>query len=386
MIPHDPALDDAYGRQAWRPLLRVTFVDPAGNPLLTPPPITPAGRYVADSSVWPRQTVELTLPTAITPDRTASPVSPYGGGVVLDVGAEFLGEQRWFRLATLDVTETAIDRPEGTITVKAASHEARVDEDRVTTRTSTSAGTGTALVTSLVRRTLGNGHPVVNLVPPASDPAYAAGAFRLDGGVWQTVEAIGDASGFESHFDNAGALVMRQVPVKASTPSTRVVVGPGGQLTGYKSVRGWAYNSVAQPYEDDAGARVVGVWQDTNPASATRVGGPYGRHTRMLDAIRVDTGKLPTQAVADKAATTAARRMGAPFRSATLRTIPAPWIEPGDTVGVEFLGALEERLLVVRHEFPVDGLDVATIVAADDTYTSDLGTSPTGRKADHAHR
>lgn len=373
MIPHDPALDAAYGQQAWRPLLRVTFVDPAGNLVPSPPTITPAGRYVADASVWPRQAVTLTLPTAITPDRTASPVSPYGGGVLLDVGAEFLGAARWFRLGTLDVTETRISRPDGTITVKAASHEARVDEDRVETRTATSAGTGTALVTSLVRRTLGAGHPVRNLVPGGSDPAYAAGAFRLDGGVWQTVEAIADASGFEAYFDATGVLVLRPTPVKG-TPAARVVVGPGGQLTGYDSVRGWAYNRVAQPYEDDAGARVVGVWQDTAATSATRVGGPYGRHTRMLETIRVDTGKLPTQAVADRAAATAARRMAAPFRSATLRTIPAPWVEPGDTVAVEFLGALTESLVVVRHEFPVDGLDVATLTAADDAYTYDLGT------------
>lgn len=373
MIPHDPALDAAYGKQAWEPLVRLTFTDAAGNALPTPPPVLPAGRYTADASRWPRQTVDdLTLPTAITPAATASPVSPYGGLLLVDVGVRFLGVARWFRLATLDVTETRVNRPEGTITVKAASHEARIDEDRVESRTATSAGKGTALVTSLVRRTLGATHPVRNLVPDADDPAYAAGAFSLDGGTWQTVEAIGDASGFESWFDHMGALVIAPTPVKG-TPAADLVVGQGGQVTGYESTRGWAYNRVAVPYETPAGARIVGLWEDTNPASATRVTGPYGRHTYVADTVRVDT--LPTQAVANRAAATQARRQGAPFRSASLRTIPAPWIEPGDTVAVEFLGGLSEHLLVVAHEFPLDGLDVATVTAADDTYTRDLGSS-----------
>lgn len=377
MIPHDPALDDAYGTQVWAPLLRVTFTDSAGNAVPTPPTVLPAGQYEADASAWPRQVVrDLTLPTALTPAATSSPVSPYGGMLLIDVGARFLGQDRWFRLATMDVTETRISRPEGTVTVQAASHEARVDEDRVESRDATSAGTGTALVISLVRRTLGATHPVHNRVDPADDPTYAAGAFRLDGGTWSTVEAIADASGFEAWFDNMGALVLAPIPVKG-VPSTSLIVGQGGAVTGYESTRGWAYNRVCVPYETPAGARIVGTWEDTSPTSATRVSGPYGRHTHIADTVTVPN--LPTQAVANKGAASMARRLGAPFRSAELRTIPAPWVEPGDTVAVEFLGGLSEHLLVARHAFQLDGLDVARITAADDTYTRDLGATAPAR-------
>lgn len=375
MIPHDPALDAAYGANAWRPLLRATYLDPAGNAVPAIAPVAPAGRYVADSSRWPRAEATLTIPTAITPDRTASPVSPYGGSLLLDVGASFLGVERWFRLATLDVIETTIDRPAGTIDVRAVSHEARVDEDRIDSRATTSSGTGTALVISLVRGTLGSSHPVDNRVPPGSDPSYAAGAFVLAGPKWGVVEAIADASGFEAYFDYAGTLVLRLPPTKSTSPQVHYTTGDGGTLTGYTSGRGWAYNRVAQVYETSAGAsgagRLVGLWEDTNPSSATRVGGPYGRHTWMPDAIRVDT--LPTAAVANRAAATIARRAGAAFRSVDLRTIPSPWIEPGDTASVEFLGGMIELLLVGRIEFPLDGLDVATVGCLDDQYTSDLG-------------
>lgn len=374
MIPHDPALDDAYGSVAWRPLLRATFLDPDGNAIPAIAPVSPAGQYVCDASRWPRTEVTLTLPTAITPDRTRSPVSPYGGGLLLDVGASFLGVERWFRLATLDVVETTIDRPAGTITVRAASHEARVDEDAVDTRTTSSAGTGTALVISLVRGTLGASHPVRNLV--VSDPTYAAGAFVITGNRWRTIETIADASGFEAWFDNTGALVLAPPAVKASSPAIRYRTGDGGGLTGYTSGRGWAYNRVAQVYETVAGgsgaSRIVGLWEDTAAGSATRVTGPYGRHTWMPDPIRVDT--LPTAAVANRAAANIARRTAAQFRSVTLRTIPAPWIEPGDTVNAELLGGMIEPLLVGRHEFPLDGLAVAIVGCVDDQYTTDLGT------------
>jgi hypothetical protein len=377
VIPHDPALDAAWGTLAWVPHARVSFTAPGGGSTPPQPVALPAGTFVDDSYVWPRQTLTLTLPTAVTPDRTQSPVSPYGGACTVDVGARVAGTDVWFRRATLDVVETRISRPDGTIVVKAASHEARVDEDRIDVRTSTSAGTATALITSLVRRTLGAGHPVTNLVPGGSDPAYAAGAFRLEGGVWQTIENIADASGIEAFFDANGSLVLRVVPVKG-TPVATILTGPGGQLTGYDSTRGWAYNRVAVPYEDDAGSRVVGIWEDTVSTSATRVSGPYGRHTLRRDTIRVDTGKLPTQAVADRAAAAIGRRAAAPYRSVSMRTIPAPWLEPGDTVAVGLLGSLFETSLIVRHEFPIDALDVATLTVADDQYTYDLGSIPPG--------
>jgi hypothetical protein len=377
VIPHDPALDAALGRAVWEPTTVVTFLSPAGVPTGNVAVIMPAGTYVADSSAWPRVQATLNVPTALTPSTTASPVSPFGGQVLIDVGFRFPGgSARSFRLATLDVAETVIARPDGTISVRAVSHEARVDEDRFTVPIDSPGGKGTALITALVRRTLGANHPVVNRVPPAQDPTYPARSFTYDGPVWAIVEEIADTAGIEAWFDPAGALVLAPTPVKG-TPVLRYSTGNGGSIVGYSSARGWAANRVAVVYEDEQNARVTGLWEDTVATSATRVSGPYGRHTVVYRVPVTKPARLPTQADANANAANRAKREAAGYRSVTLSTIPAPWVECGDTVTVALLGGLVETLIVGRHEFPIDGLDLATVVALDDTYTRDLGAGAT---------
>lgn len=378
MIPHDPALDGALGRQMWEPVLTATFLDPAGKPIPALSITAPAGSYSTDATRWPRAEVTMQLPTSLTPDRTASPVSPFGGKLLLDVGVRFLGVTRMFRLATLDVVETVIDRPAGTIEVRAASHEARIDEDRYDGTATSPGGLGTTLITNVIRRTLGASHPVRNLVPPGQDVTFPAKEFTFDGGVWAVVEAIADAIGAEVYFDSSGTAVIRPTPVKGA-PVLTYSTGEGGSITGYRSARGWGPNRVSAIYENEQGQRVIGLWEDTSPTSATRVTGPYGRHTEVTRVAVVKPATLPSQATANAAAANRARRLAAKYRTVELRTIPAPWIEPGDTIGVNLLGGLSETLLVARHEFPLDGLDVATITGADDQYTQDLGAS--GRRS-----
>lgn len=367
MIAHPPQLDAALGTVLWEPVCSVKFYAPDGSALLSTP--VTEGEFVASAGRWPRETVDLVLPTALTPGATTPPVSPYGGTVALFMGARIMGTSYVFQRATLDVFETVVSRPDGTITVRAVSHEARVNEDRYWSRDVTVAGKASAVVTGIVRRTLGSTHPVRNLL--TTDVDLAAGAFPLDGDVWPTVEAIMDATGGEAVFDPTGALLLRDVPGK-STPALTLRVGgdsAGGTITGYESTRGWAYNSVAVVYEEATGAtpgRRVGRWQDTT--STTGVSSRYGRHVRR-DTVSVDAGKLPTQAAADKAARSIARRAQGRYRNVVLRHQPAPWLDAGDTVRTELLGGTTEDLLVETVRFPVDQLDVQQTDTRDYAYT-----------------
>lgn len=168
--------------------------------------------------------------------------------------------------------EVETSRPEAQIVVKAVSHEARVNENRYTTRSSTSSGTASALITSLVRGVLGGSWPVLNLL--TTDPTFPAGQFDLDGGRWETVEQIADAAGAEAFFDAVGVLVIRPVPVKAA-PVLTITGGEGGTLTGYKSTKGWGSNAVGVVY-DDGTSRIVGYAEDT----VTRLRDVRGRGVR----------------------------------------------------------------------------------------------------------
>ena len=298
---------------------------------------------------------------------TTTPMSPYGDRIRVEATIVAGGVSYTFVVGTFDVHTADINRPDGTIDVSAVSQEARVNEDRYTDKDATPAGTSSTVVAGLVSRTL----PGVGVsVSTTADPVLAAGAFPLDGDVWPTVEAIADAAGWDVSFDYVGALRIRDTPRKG-TPTTILTTGDGGTLTGYTSRRQWAYNRVAVVYEENAGAapaRRVGLWEDTDPNSATRVSGPYGRHTRR-EVESVDPGKLPTQAAANAAALDVARRSAAPFRSLTLRAIPCPWVEPGDTVRVAMLGGLVEDHVVESIRWPLSLLDVAELTTQDATYT-----------------
>lgn len=365
MIGHPAELDAAYGLEAWAPFARATFLQPDGTVSRTLDVIE--GTFTSDDQVWPRTTCELQLPTALLPSGTAPPVSPYGGQVQLTVGATVRGVDYGFQLAYLDVTETRVERPEGLITVSAVSFEARVNEYRYTTRSSTSAGTASALITSLVRGVLGATWPVQNLL--LSDPTFPVGQFDLDGGRWETVEQIADAAGAEAFFDANGQLVIRPVPVKG-TPVLELRTGEGGTLTAYSSTRGWGQNAVGVVY-DDGTSRIVGYAEDSDPSSATYAAGAYGRHVRRVD-VTVPAGKLPAAADANRAAASTLRRTMAAVRSVELRAVPAAWLTPGDTVTVNMLSELREQHLISRIAFPLSGLDVMTAQTRDDTYTAGI--------------
>jgi hypothetical protein len=365
VIPHDAALDAALGAVAWEPVSSLVFLAPDGSPVTVNGVVE--GRITHTSLSWPRVECNLVLPTAVTPASTAPPVSPWGGQLLVYAGAR-VGTKAYTSLChTLDVAETRVSRPDGTITVRCVSREARVNEDRYDTREATPAGTVSSVVAGILRRTLGAGLVVQSTL--TSDPTLAAGAFPLDGDVWPVVERLMDAAGGECVFLYDGSALLRDVPTKGSAVAT-LAVGERGTLTGYDSTRRWAHNRVAVVY-DDGSARRVGVWQVTNAASPVRATGPYGRHTRV-DRVTVDAGKLPTQAQADAAAAAIGRRALAPFRSTAVQAVPAPWLEPGDTVALDFLGGLAETHLLTSNAWNLSQLEPADILTADDAYTGSV--------------
>lgn len=113
--------------------------------------------------------------------------------------------------------------------------------------------------------------------------------------------------------------------------------------------------------------RVVGLWEDTTSTSS--VSSPYGRHTRY-EVIRVDDGKLPSTGFANAHAANLAKRAQGRYRSIEIRTVPAPWVEPGDTVRIVQLGAASEDLLVSRVTVPLLQLDAMTLEGRDPAYTA----------------
>jgi hypothetical protein len=356
---HDTALDTALGVEVWEPWVGVEVTEPGLDPYwLT----VVEGVYTESGDEWPRATLEVTCPTSLRPAATRAP-DPWGSVIRLYSGARVRGVLHSFQVATLHVDQATITRPEDELVIHAVSREACVNEDRITTRAATGAGTVGALVASLVHNTF-PGLTVTNTL--TTNPYLPAGAYPLDGDVWPTIVELMLEAGGEAVFAPDGTLILRDLPVKG-TPVASLRVGSGGTLTGYNSVKRWAYNKVAIVY-DDGTSRMVGLWEDTTSTSSTRVAGPYGRHT-YVETVNVDTGHLPTLARANAAARALGRKAASPYRRVEVEGVPVPWIEPGDTVGITYLGDLTESVLVARNTWPLSQLNVGTITTADDAYT-----------------
>jgi hypothetical protein len=380
MIPHDAALDTAYGTSAWAPYTRITLVSPTaagGETQVVADGVD--GMFTMSDTSWPRSSCELTVPAGVTATDTVRPVSPYGGRVVIEMGATIGGSRYVFQVADLDVAEVFLERPTNAWTIRAVSQEARVNEaspilppalyDYATL--GTGSGTFSNAVRALVSEVMPGYNSLWNLYPVSvslgSDPVMAGSdEYVADDSLWTMIEEAVDAIGAEAYFRYDRRLVIRTDPVIGS-PVQTLKVGAGGTITDYRDVSRWAYNAVYIRYTRRSdGAMLFGTWENASPGSPTRITGPYGKHAR-IESKTVTT--IPTQARADARAASIAKRAGAPFRRLELDAVPAPWLEPGDTVAVQLVEGGTTNMLVSGVRIPLSQLEPMTVTMHDSAGT-----------------
>lgn len=368
MIAHPPQLDAAYGTAPVAPWARLTFTDPSGK-VRTATPID--GTLTHDATSWPRTVLSVRVPTAATPADTIAPATPFGGTVALDLGATVAGQLYTFRAATLDVTTVTLDRPESVFTIEAASGEAKVNEDRITTPVTLPVGTDIAQYgAGLVKAVLGASWPVSRR-ETGNRSTTQADEFIIDGDRWQLVENLADAIGAEFWFDPASQTLVVSDQPRVGAPSLTLRGGNGGTLTAYTWRQQWAPNRVVvRTHLLDTDTYRLGTWSEPS-GSAVAPGGAYGTHTRLIELKdRKLAAGAPTTGQLNSWAASRARRERSAFRSLSVRAIPAPWLIPGDTVRVNLLGASTWTMLARRVEIPITQLDAMVLELEDDATTA----------------
>lgn len=365
MIPHDAALDAAYGSTAWEPFTRVTLISPTlagGETQIVAD--TVEGTMTSSDTGWPRTTLEMTVPAGVIASETVRPVSPFGGRVVVEAGATIGGHRYTFQTHDLDVTESFVEQPSGVITIRAASQEARVNEARFDFPQDAINGLTSVAVRNIVSEALylpggPEFYPYTSTL--TTDDTIVAGEVVITDEVWPVLVDLLDATGGEAYFRYDRRLILRDDPVIGS-PVMALKVGDDGTIEAYRDIERWAFNRVAVRFTSDAGNVAVGLWENTNPATLTEVGGRYGKHTRL--ELR-DVAGLPSQPRCDAFAASMAKRSAAPFRRIELDAVPAPWLEPGDTVAVTLLDGVTANRLVSGVRWPLSQLDPMTVTLHD---------------------
>lgn len=263
-------------------------------------------------------------------------------------------------LATVWLDEVQITRPDLTLRVVAGSKSLRV----------TQAGflkghhhPKTSRVNTEIPNIIGEALGVTpTLITDDADPWPLVRDKTIYDGAedpWALVEQLADLGGGECFYDRQDRLYLRRTPTLAATPA--VTFKPGFDGTIVKSVstisRVGGANGArvvfpsADPKHRDKVAVVV---HDKNGTSASRWDGPMGR--MLLVETRPDS--MADQAVADKAAEALLRRRLGLTRSVDpIEISPDPRVEPGDTIGIEFLSGSAERHVVQSVNIPmtIDG-------------------------------
>lgn len=370
MIPHPAAWDAMLADQiGFRPAVRVTAWRPGSGATLDVP--VTDGWVLKDAGQFPRTHVQVTCAdTSLVPHTASDLLQPNGSCLKVEYGyTDTAGTTTWITVADGPITQITADRPGALMRVEAADptvgSSSHTDMDAGTGFTYFAGTTIVSAITSLAGAGVASYAGIDTTALTAAQLAQVVPAdYTIPKSTrWEQVEELADLLGAEAYFRPDRFLVLRPVPVKGGTPAFAFEVGPAGTITGYQSETRRAVSQVALRYGTGP-SWITGVWQDLDPNSPTYTLGPYG----TFGVLEVRDG-TPTQTEADAAARAYAKRLRGDGRTFTVRAVPVPWLEPGDTVTVSPVGNITETHVCQSVSLPL-GLDVMTMTTRDPAYTS----------------
>jgi hypothetical protein len=230
----------------------------------------------------------------------------------------------------VDGLEDDLSEP-GVVAVSGQDRAARVIDDKFLTPRAAAAGTRvTAQITSLIQESI----PNVAVWDDSGSAATVPGGIVWEQERWDAVSSLADAISCTVYADPRGDFRIAPVPTFDTPAAWTIDAGAGAVLLGgqrSRSREGVHNVVVATSSPTDGAAPVVGIAQDTDPLSPTRVGGPFGRVPRFYSSAM-----LATQAQAQAAAKSLLDRSLGSTATIALTSMVNPALEVGDRINVVF--------------------------------------------------
>lgn len=292
------------------------------------------GQVDADATSHVRRSATLHADPRYWPASPLDLLAPFGSEAVIEYGIVLSsGLIEWVPLGRFVLEETSRTRPPSTkadLTVKLVDRAARVAEDRLEAPAQTVSGATTvAEIRRLIQETLGSAVPVNDL----TGSSQLAAVIEIPKDRWADgVEKLALSIGAECFFDVLGQGLIRPTPTLADPPVWVVTTGgSGSMLTAVdKLSRGLVYNRVvASGQRTDSTLPVYAAVSDTDPASPTYYGGPFGKKPRFYSS-----GLLTTVGQCTTAATALLNRAKGVGVQVDLEQLVNPALEPGDVITV----------------------------------------------------
>jgi len=269
------------------------------------------------------------------------------------------GQVETVPLGVFDLSSQAVRLSGGGITVSSAPdrwarvQRARFERPAQSVRTARASAEAARLVVEAA--------PGVAVTNEASSSA-TAGQLVWDRDRDRAVIDLLTAISAEGFFDNEGAFTIRDAPLLSQPPVWTVDASPSGVLLDGDRVRDRSrtYNVVvvADARVDGSAPFALQVVADTDPASRTYVGGPFGRVPYFWSSPTVRTAQ---QAAA--AGRTILNRVKAVNAQLSVQTVVNPALDRGDVIHVLTPGGVVERHLV-------DGVTIPLTVGGAQSITT----------------
>lgn len=324
------------------------------------------GSVSVDRGQAVRRTCSVTLDdVTLIPRTAADKLSVYGAQLRISRGIHWPdGSRELVPLGVFRVDEVAGDPDAGPVTISGNSLEVAVADDKFTTVTKVT-GTAVGAVTTLIQGTL----PSATIINRATDAAIGPRTFDVEGDRWAAVAECAAAIGAEVYADADGVFIIAELPdLLAVDPVWTVAAGEGGAYI--SANRGLSsdgvYNAVlarGENTEADAPA-VSALVTDSDPASPTYYGGPFGKRPMFYSSATLITVNACTQAANLKL-----RANVSPNASADISSLPNPALEPGDVLRVAYPDGSKELHQVQSFTVPLEpggSFAIQTISARED--------------------
>lgn len=314
------------------PYFRVDVHDSSGGILYGGLPFTD-GTVSADRGSDCRYTLGLTVPIAALPFESADLLAPFGNRLAVYSGLTYPdGSTAVIPVGLYRIEDVSGDMDRGPISINAKGLEAAIIDDKFTAPRNFPATTDlVSTVTALIQETLPTA-AVTSLV--SGSPTIATKTWDADSGRWDAIKEMAASVGCEVYADAVGAFTIAPIPdIDTATVDWDVEAGEGGVLVKevWNTTRDGVYNAVLAVGENtsDNSAPTSSLVTDTDIASATYYGGPFGKRPfRYSSSLITSSGQAQVVAIAKL------RDLRAPNTSVDLSAIPNAGLEPGDCLRV----------------------------------------------------